>query len=90
MTLEKAKRMAAAVTASAVLLLCMLIAVMLFQISSIHGKAEKRKELDAKIAELQMEKGKYEEEIDRWLRKWKIEEYARERGYIYPDDKTGG
>ena len=49
MTLEKLQRIAAAVTASAVLLLFILIGTMVYQMGIIKGKRAKVEELKAEI-----------------------------------------
>lgn len=87
MTLEKLNKIAAAVTASAVLLLFILVAIMVYQMGIIHGKKAKIVELEQEIAILEAEKEQVQDDIDLWLREWKIEERANELGYIYESDK---
>ena len=43
----------------------------------------------AEITELQEEIANGKDEIDLWLKKWKIEERARQKGYIYKNDDNG-
>ena len=87
MTLEKLNRIAAAVTASAILLLFILVAIMVYQMGIIHGKKAKIAELEQEIAVWEAEKEELEKGINLWQREWKIEERANELGYIYKEDK---
>ena len=87
MTLEKLNRIAAAVTASAVLLLCLLVAIMIYQMGIINGKHAKMNELQAEIERLEEQKEQTQESIDTWLCEWKIVERANELVYIYQSDK---
>lgn len=87
MTLEKLNKIAAAVTASAVLLLFILVAIMVYQMGIIHGKEAKIAELEQEKAVWEAEKEKLEKGIKLWQCKWKIEERANELGYIYESDK---
>ena len=87
MTLEKLNKIAAAVTASAILLLFILVAIMVYQMGIIHGKKAKIAELEQEIAVWEAEKEELEKGISLWQREWKIEERANELGYIYKEDK---
>ena len=87
MTLEKLNKIAAAVTASAILLLFILVAIMVYQMGIIHGKKAKIAELEQEIAVWEAEKEELEKGINLWQREWKIEERANELGYIYEEDK---
>ena len=87
MTLEKLNKIAAAVTASAILLLFILVAIMVYQMGIIHGKKAKIAELEQEIAVWEAEKEELEKGINLWQREWKIEERANELGYIYKEDK---
>ena len=87
MTLEKLQRIAAAVTASAVLLLFILIGTMVYQMGIIKGKRAKVEELKAEIALLEQQNKETQSDIERWLAEWKIEERANELGYVYEADK---
>lgn len=87
MTLEKLQRIAAAVTASAVLLLFILIGTMVYQMGIIKGKRAKVEELRAEIALLEQQNEETQSDIERWLAEWKIEERANELGYVYEADK---
>ncbi len=81
MTLEKAKRLVTSGVITAVILLCVLLTVMVFQLLCLN---QKKKELDALVKteeeylQLQQET---EDEIALWLEEWKIEEAARTYGF---------
>lgn len=87
MTLEKKKRIVAAVTASCVLLLFILVAVMVHQMITITGKKAKIQSLQNQIQQLEEEQDGLKSDIEIWLSEWKIEERARELNYAYPEDK---
>jgi cell division protein FtsB len=87
MTLEKRKRIVSAITASAVLLLFLLIAVMVYQMVTINGKKAKIQSLNAQIEQLEKEQETLTDDIELWLSEWKIEERARELNYAYPEDE---
>ena len=87
MTLEKLQKIAAAITASAVLLLFILISVMVYQMTVINAKKAEIDRLKAEIAVLEEEKKNTQADIDLWLSDWKIEERLRELGYIDSTDK---
>ena len=86
MTLEKLQRITAAVTASAVLLLFILIGTLVYQMGVIKGKGAKIEQLNNEIILLRQEKEEKEEGIERWLAVWKIEERANELGFVYKED----
>ena len=87
MTLEKLQRIAAAVTASAVLLLVILVGTLVYQMSILNGTRAKIEQLNAEIATLRQQNEEVQNDIDRWLNEWKIEERANELGYVYERDK---
>lgn len=87
MTLEKLNRIAAAVTATCVLLLFILLSVMVYQMITINGKKVKIQQLNAQIEQLREEQENITDNIDLWLSEWKIEERARELNYSYPEDQ---
>ena len=88
MTLEKLKKITAAATASAVLLLCILVGIMIYQMGIIHGKKARMDELQAEIQAVEEQKQNTQDDIDLWLTEWKIEQRANELGYIYENDKA--
>lgn len=87
MTLEKLQKITASVTASAVLLLFILVAIMVYQMGIINGKRAKIEELKQEIAILEEQKQQTENDIEIWLSDWKLKERANELGYIYTTDK---
>lgn len=87
MTLEKLQKITASVTASAVLLLFILVAIMVYQMGIINGKRAKIEELKQEIALLEEQKQQTENDIEIWLSDWKLKERANELGYIYTTDK---
>ncbi len=86
MTEKKLKRLVSAGTAIAVVLLFVLITVLIYQLVAMGTKQREAERLQAEIAELQKEIDEGKDEIDLWLKKWKIEERARQKGYIYKND----
>ena len=52
-------------------------------------KKREAERLQREITELQEEIANGKDEIDLWLKKWKIEERARQKGYIYKNDDNG-
>ena len=46
-------------------------------------KKRETERLQEEITELKKDIATGEDEIDTWLKKWKIEERARQKGYIY-------
>jgi hypothetical protein len=87
MTLEKLQKITASVTASAVLLLFILVGIMVYQMGIINGKRAKIEELKQEIAILEEQKQQTENDIEIWLSDWKLKERANELGYIYTTDK---
>ena len=55
--------------------------------SIINGKRAKIEQLNAEIATLRQQNEEVQNDIDRWLNEWKIEERANELGYVYERDK---
>ena len=88
MTEKKLKRLVSAGTAIAVVLLFVLITVLIYQLVAMGTKKREAERLQMEIAELQKEIDEGKDEIDLWLKKWKIEERARQKGYIYKNDNN--
>ena len=88
MTEKKLKRLVSAGTAIAVVLLFVLITVLIYQLVAMGTKKKEAERLQIEIAELQKEIDEGKDEIDLWLKKWKIEERARQKGYIYKNDNN--
>lgn len=87
MTEEKMRRVQAAITSAAVILLFILVSVMIYQMGVINGKKAKIDQLNQEIAALQEQKEQTQDKIDLWLCEWKIVERANELGYLYETDK---
>lgn len=83
---EKFKRTVIAVTVGAVLLLCVLIILMSYQLIKINAERNKKAELNAKIAEAERLLNDGEKELEYLRTKSAIERLARELGYHYADD----
>lgn len=86
MSESKLKRLVAAGTATGIIMLFILIIVMAYQIVAMGNKKREVERLQAEITELQKEIENGENEKNKWLTKWKIEERARQIGYIYKND----
>ena len=83
---EKFKRVVVASVVTAVLLFIILLATMIFQMSSIAHHKQMIKELDAKIAEYNQMIEETGDTIETRSMRWWIERRARELGYHYEDD----
>lgn len=84
---EKKRKLAAAATATCVLLLFILILALIFQWVAMARSRSQINALKKEITELEQQKQEYEDEINKWLSDWKIQERARELGWLYPGDK---
>ena len=89
MTEKKLKRLVSAGTAIAVVFLFVLITVLIYQLVAMGTKKREAERLQREITELQEEIANRKDETDLWLKKWKIEERARQKGYIYKNDDNG-
>ncbi|MBR3864920.1 MAG: hypothetical protein IKJ19_07425 [Clostridia bacterium] len=87
MTEEKARRIQAAITSTAVILLFILVSIMVYQMGVIKGKKAKIEQLQTEIRVLEEQKEQTQDSIDLWLCEWKITERANELGYLYENDK---
>lgn len=83
---QKLKRLIAASVSTAILLLFILIAVMIYQMCVIKTKENRIKELDAEIERLEAENEETEDAIDLWKKDYIIDEVIRERGWISSKD----
>ena len=77
------KKLVAAATATGVIVLFVLIGVMVYQLVSMATKKREAERLQEEITELKKDIATGEDEIDTCHKKWKIEERARQKGYIY-------
>ncbi|MBO7525202.1 MAG: septum formation initiator family protein [Clostridia bacterium] len=80
---QKLRRIVAAVAATATLLLIILLFVMIYQMILIGNGQKKIEDLNAEIVSLQEEKKDMENRIEIWQTDWKIDERARELGWLY-------
>lgn len=83
---QKLKRLIAAGVSTAILLLFILLAVMIYQMCVIKTKENRIKELDAEIERLEAENEETEDAIDLWKKDYIIDEVIRERGWISSKD----
>ena len=83
---QKLKRLVASGVSTAILLLSILIAVMIYQMFVIKNKENRIRELDAEIERLKEENDDTEDAIDRWKQGYVIDEIIRERGWILSGD----
>ncbi len=83
---NKFKRLVAAATATAVILLAILLCVLVYQLAAINRERALERELDSAIAQyVEMIENK-EEVVAIKQQRWYIEQIARELGYHYPED----
>ncbi len=86
MTEEKFKRISIAATVCSVVLACILLMVLVFQIATIVVKKNRLKAFDAEKAELERMLEESSDELDICKQDWKIKARARELGYRFPED----
>ena len=84
---QKINRIMSASVVIAVLLLCILLSFMVYQMIAISERSKRISELEKQINALKEEQKQTLDDIDVWLSDWKIEEKARERGWYYGNDK---
>ena len=87
MPASKMKNIIVASVVTGILLLFILLSVMVFQMISIKNEQRKINALEAQIVELQAQIDQTEDKIVHWTGQFKIEERARELGWIYETDK---
>lgn len=83
---SKLKRIVGAATVTAVLLVVILLAIMIYQLIAISNEANKKNELDAAIVEYHRLIEETGESIETRSQRWWIEQRARELGYRFVDD----
>ncbi len=86
MTESKFKRIVVASTVGAVLLLVILLSVLVYQLISIKKQNDLKNEYIVACKKYDDLIKQGEQDLDIWGSEWKIEERARELGYIYEDD----
>ena len=85
MSEQKKKRVLSASISGAIMLLCILVAIIVYQMVAILQKHNEIKRLDAEIYQIQQNIETTRSEIESWGFAWKIEERARELG-LYNGD----
>lgn len=87
MPAEKLKKLIVSSVVTAVLLLFILLSIMVYQMISIKTLQRKIDALEEQKEQLLVEKSETEDQIEIWLSEWKIDEKARELGWVYKQDK---
>ena len=80
MTELKMRRLVAAGSSMAVMIVVALVAIWVIQLVAMGVKKAEVVRLKGEIARLEEERDDLEDEIDLWLQDWKIEERARQLG----------
>ena len=84
---QKLRKIVAAAVSSALILLAVLLSVMIYQMILLGNGQKKIDELNAEIADLQEEKKDMQNRIEIWQTDWKIDERARDLGYLFGKTK---
>ncbi len=84
---QKLRRLIALVVPTAILLLVILLSIMIYQMIAIKIANDKVDAINHEIEIIRQENEDKQDEIDLWLNDWKIEEKARELGWLYGSDK---
>lgn len=87
MPAEKLKKLIVSSVVTAVLLLFILLSIMVYQMISIKTLQRRIDALEEQKEQLLVEKSETEDKIEIWLSEWKIDEKARELGWVYKQDK---
>ena len=80
---QKLRKIIAVSVSAAVILLVVLISVMVYQMIMLRAVQKNVEALNAEIAMLEDQKEDLERRIDVWQTDWKIDERARELGWLY-------
>ena len=80
---QKLKKIIAVSVSAAVILLVVLIAVMVYQMVLLGNGKKNVENLNAEIEMLEEQKEDLKKQIDIWQTDWKIDERARELGWLY-------
>ena len=84
---QKLKKIIAVSVSAAVILLVVLIAVMVYQMVLLGNGKKNVERLNAEIQTLEEQKEDLKKQIDIWQTDWKIDERARELGWLYGNTK---
>lgn len=80
---QKLKRIIAASVSTAVMLLVIFLVIMVYQMILLSKGRNEVNDLNEEIARLERLKSDTENQIEIWQTDWKIDERARELGYLY-------
>lgn len=80
---QKLKKIIAISVSAAVILLVVLISIMVYQMVMLRGGQKNVEALNAEIEMLETQREDLERQIDVWQTDWKIDERARELGWLY-------
>ena len=83
MTEEKKIKLITAGTATAVVLLFVLVVTLVFQLVSMGVKQNVKRKLESEIAYYEDAIAKAEGDIELWQEEWMIEERARQLDYVF-------
>lgn len=83
---EKKRRVVSAAVSGGIMLLFVLVVIVVYQIVGIYVRKNRIDTLNSEIARLNQEIENTESSIEEWLQRWKIEQRARELGWIYEDE----
>ena len=84
---QKLKKIIAVSVSAAVILLVVLIAVMIYQMVMLENGRRKVEELNAEKVMLEEQREDLVNLIDIWQTDWKIDERARELGWLYENTR---
>ena len=87
MTEKRKKNLIIAVTALVNIVAFVLIAIFVYQVIAIAVRENRKAELEAEIERLTIEIEEAEDDVTLWKEAWKIEERARQLGYVGKKDK---
>ena len=80
---QRLRKIIAVSVSTAIILLVTLLFVMIFQMVLLRKGQKNVERLNAEIAALEEQKKDMEDRIELWQTDWKIDERARELGYVY-------
>lgn len=80
---QKLRKIIAAGVSTAIILLVTLVFVMIYQMVLLSNGQKNVERLNSEIAQLESEKEDMRNRIEIWQTDWKIDERARELGWLY-------
>lgn len=87
MTENKKKNLMIGATAIAVITLFALVVILAYQVIAIIVRENRKAELETEILRLEQEIENASNDVELWREEWKIEERARQLGYVGKKDK---